>query len=487
MQKNNFHIILIFNDKIIDNFKTYFVHNLSLKKMKMSFDNINKFFSKKEGINIWTKLLSYSYLFKYFSKESSLVEIVMKNNEIGLVIYPVVIKYSERKLFLSKKKLFFPYLSIYSNIFIVAKLSRSFILKIKNKIQNSNYRVDEEVEILVLTEHFIHEEIWDLIIQNINSRFIKINFNTFGDNSYKIDNIDRFYTNSVKKILNKNQYFSFINDFKKIGSIFKSYNFRKIITFCEHNQNAAIISYFANKNKRISINIAHAISFGWHRSNSPFDYHIVFGKSSLNYLKSMGGIVLSKIVPLGSPRVDKLFKFLKNDYSFEEGTICFLSDTLESIGGKIKSVYVNETILLCKKYNIKKLLIKPHPREDIRFWDNIIKQENFVEILPLNSSIEDVVICQFAINIGWSASALEIAMLRKRLINLNYHGAYDFLNLKSHKFSEVVNNFSEYEKSFKKFLGFNMLSKNDVNDFLDEHLEYVGNSAKTIANFLEKL
>ncbi len=475
------------------NEKRYIDYNLLLKN---AYNDSNSYIKKnlKDEINPKLKCAVSSILFKYYFNVYERIKLLTYLEKIGknnIIIAPSIGKYNDG-IEEVNYKVKIPLPSRYSNLSFTVR----YLILLKNTLFQKNRKSQVKTcDILVLAEHFVHREIWQEIEKHLDIN--KIGIAKFDDTkwlnriNFSRKNIPNEISEELKlsgKILNYTQ-----NKFLRIEllnylSLINVTKPKIIISFCEHNEHAGILSYLAELKKIKVINLSHTLSYGFHRADSPFDYYLVFGISSVNYLNEMGGQICGKVIPIGSPRLDKYSHQIKNGKNTKCNDILFLSDSTIALGRELKLRYVKDFLTLVKKFPLYTFLIKKHTSEDDNLWEELGGNLPNIKIYQKDSKLTDLLpSVKLAVNIGWSVSAMDVAAAKVLLINLNYNNIYDFMGLSKFDFAKIVTNYEQLETAFRALIYSETANcQYDFDSFLDYHCSNRGNSAKKIAEFLEE-
>ena len=96
-----------------------------------------------------------------------------------------------------------------------------------------------------------------------------------------------------------------------------------VVSFEQSSPYSAILAYIARLMGRVSIDIAHAPTFGENYKHSPSKYNLVHGISSKKSFERRDSIVCGRVIPIGSPNSDVLFNKLMKKKSWNNDILFF--------------------------------------------------------------------------------------------------------------------------------------------------------------------
>lgn len=238
-----------------------------------------------------------------------------------------------------------------------------------------------------------------------------------------------------------------------------------------------------------------------HLCNLNSDYIFTWGEYQYNLLKSNLKKLNNsniKIVNSGNPRID-LISENKSLFDKDKSVITILMATNFAIANqsphynliyenkdkKYENELINDYINLINKLSVfkkkVKIILRPHPSENIDFWEKVMTQHNFVSVDRNTSLLDQLNIADFILHSG-STVGIEATILDKKVItyvpNSNY-GEISSTNLLPQKIGHIINNFQSLESVFFKAIkGEDHIYAND-NTLLKKYISNIDRSSSS--------
>lgn len=271
-----------------------------------------------------------------------------------------------------------------------------------------------------------------------------------------------------------------------VVQILRRYRPRVLVTFEENNVNGALHGYVGRRFGVPVVAVAHAYSAGQTRRDSPFDYHVVFGRASADNIRRMNGVIDGDILPLGSPLHDEVVRRPDEPPTPTRHRILLISNC--PLPGR-EAAWRQEFVLLrdvLERFPTYHFLFKPHYSEDASVPAAVLGPLGNVSFAPRDARLDGCVDRTGAavmLHYPFSNAGFEVMLGRRPLMIFNKDGWSDSFGFVARGVPEA----RTADRLAELLAGVDAVPSSCLDEMRDDYFANLGRASEAVAELLGRV